>query len=51
LACSCILSDICDDLIKLLYHEEKILDDHKLGEPQTFVDDMSLINAQIAKEK
>lgn len=40
-----------DDLVKLLYHEERILDDHHLGEPQTFTDDMSLINAQIAKEK
>lgn len=39
-----------DDLVKLLYHEERILDTH-FGEPQTFADDMSLINAQIAKEK
>jgi hypothetical protein len=39
-----------DDLVKLLYHEERILDTH-FGEPQTFADDMSLINAQIEKEK
>ena len=39
-----------DDLVKLLYREERILDNH-FGEPQTFADDMSLINAQIAKEK
>lgn len=39
-----------DDLVKLLYHEERILDTH-FGEPQTFLDDMNLINAQIAKEK
>jgi len=40
-----------DDLVKLLYYEEKILDKNHLGEPQNFADDMSLINAQIAKEK
>ncbi len=39
-----------DDLVKLLYHEERILDTH-FGEPQTFADDKSLINAQIEKEK
>lgn len=39
-----------DDLMKLVYQQEKILDDH-FWEPQAFGDDITLIQAQIAKEK
>jgi hypothetical protein len=39
-----------DDLIQLVYEQEKILDEH-FWEPDTFEDDFHLIEAQIAKEK
>lgn len=39
-----------DDLRKLVIEQEKILDDH-FGDPQTFRDDMTLINNLLNKEK
>ena len=39
-----------EDLVKLMYHQEKILDTH-FGEPQAFEDDKTQIDALLAKRK
>lgn len=40
-----------EDLAKLMYHQEKILSDHRSGEPREFEDDKTQIDALLAKRK